>query len=159
MVAGSFRLANLDLNGMAIRYLEKVKQALADAKERSGSDKVAIIAHSAGGWLARVYMEEQGMDDVDRIICLGSPMLSGGATFDQTRGILPYVERYCPGAEEVKFLCAVGRYCKGSEKLERFDRGSFERWSRGIGYKALCGEAEVWGDGSSLSLHIVPVCA
>lgn len=32
-----------------------------------------MIGHSAGGWLARVYMEEFGFDGIALLLTLGSP--------------------------------------------------------------------------------------
>lgn len=41
----------------------------------AGSEKVTIIAHSAGGWLGRVYMADFGTDDIALFLSLGSPHL------------------------------------------------------------------------------------
>jgi triacylglycerol esterase/lipase EstA (alpha/beta hydrolase family) len=37
--------------------------------------KLSLIGHSAGGWLARVYMEEFGTSDISLLLTLGSPLL------------------------------------------------------------------------------------
>lgn len=34
---------------------------------------ISLIGHSAGGWLARVYMEEFGFDGIALLLTLGSP--------------------------------------------------------------------------------------
>lgn len=34
-----------------------------------------LIGHSAGGWLARVYMEEFGMSHISLLLTLGTPHL------------------------------------------------------------------------------------
>jgi len=36
---------------------------------------LSLIGHSAGGWLARVYMEEFGQLDVSLLLTLGTPHL------------------------------------------------------------------------------------
>ncbi|KAG0452856.1 hypothetical protein HPP92_025520 [Vanilla planifolia] len=57
-------------------YLERVKEAVSEAKElclQGGS--IALIGHSAGGWLARVYMEEFGKSDISLLLTLGTPHL------------------------------------------------------------------------------------
>ena len=91
-------------------------------------------AHSAGGWLARVWMQQNGArtapllfrtpcisaltrthppllsragcEDLEVVLSLGSPLRpppSGiPGVFDQTRGILTYVDRECPGAAELQ---------------------------------------------------------
>lgn len=39
--------------------------------------KISLIGHSAGGWLARVYMEEFGASDISLLLTLGTPHLYG----------------------------------------------------------------------------------
>ena len=36
---------------------------------------LSIIGHSAGGWLARVYMEEFGLSNISLLLTLGTPHL------------------------------------------------------------------------------------
>lgn len=132
-------------------YLERITQAVDEAKEAAGTDKVTLVAHSAGGWMSRVWLlERQRMDDVSLLLTLGSPLRrppSGAGVFDQTRGILKYVDERCPGPVDLaaaggKFVCLAGRYLKGSEQLSEF-----QGWVVGQGYKQVCGAADVWGDG------------
>ena len=77
-------------------YLSRIADAVKEAKERSGASKVTIVAHSAGGWMARVYMKDFGVDDVAAFVSLGSPLNAVPkdvpGVVDQTRGILTYVE-------------------------------------------------------------------
>ena len=42
--------------GMHGRYLEKVDAAVKAAQEATGGGPITLVAHSAGGWLGRVYM-------------------------------------------------------------------------------------------------------
>jgi pimeloyl-ACP methyl ester carboxylesterase len=42
--------------------------------------KVSLIGHSAGGWLARVYMEEFGASDISLLLTLGTPHLYGSSS-------------------------------------------------------------------------------
>jgi len=125
-------------------YVRKVREAVDRCKRETGADSVTFVAHSAAGWLVRVWMERYDIDEVKRVICLGSPMVMPElAGFDQTRGLLTYVERNCPGASDVHFVCAAGKYNKGSSSV----RDGLRAFGTGLGYQALCGEAEVWGDG------------
>ena len=39
--------------------------------------KISLIGHSAGGWLARVYMEEFDASDISLLLTLGTPHLYG----------------------------------------------------------------------------------
>ena len=77
-------------------YLSRIADAVKEAKERSGAAKVTLCAHSAGGWMARVYLKDFGVDDVAALVSLGSPLnaVPKGVpgVVDQTRGILTYVE-------------------------------------------------------------------
>ncbi|KAH9321192.1 hypothetical protein KI387_015831, partial [Taxus chinensis] len=82
--------------------------------------KISLIGHSAGGWLARVYMAEYGFNGVSLLLTLGTPHLPPpkgvSGVIDQTRGLLNYVEKYCPVssyASQVNFVCIAGRYLKG----------------------------------------------
>eukprot|EP00850_Spirogloea_muscicola_P024130 SM000449S16316 [mRNA] locus=s449:10947:12657:+ [translate_table: standard] len=85
----------------------------------SGCEKVSIVGHSAGGWLARLYMVEFGTDDVALLVTLGTPHLPPPrgvpGVIDQTRGLLYHIDEYCPGAyhPEVKYVCVAGRYLRG----------------------------------------------
>jgi triacylglycerol esterase/lipase EstA (alpha/beta hydrolase family) len=36
---------------------------------------ISLIGHSAGGWLARVYMKKFGFSDISLLLTLGSPHL------------------------------------------------------------------------------------
>jgi pimeloyl-ACP methyl ester carboxylesterase len=51
---------------------------------------VTLVAHSAGGWLARVYLHDFGVDDVRALVSLGSPLNACPkdvpGVVDQTRG-------------------------------------------------------------------------
>ncbi|KAL9682537.1 hypothetical protein QQ045_014338 [Rhodiola kirilowii] len=82
---------------------------------------LSVIGHSAGGWLARVYMEEFGRDGISLLLTLGTPHLPPPkglpGVIDQTRGLLYYVEEQCAKPEytpEVKYVCIAGRYIQGS---------------------------------------------
>lgn len=77
-------------------YLSRIADAVKEAKEKSGATKVTLCAHSAGGWMARVYLKDFGVDDVASLVSLGSPLNAVPkdvqGVVDQTRGILTYVE-------------------------------------------------------------------
>ncbi|KAF2306794.1 hypothetical protein GH714_021473 [Hevea brasiliensis] len=82
---------------------------------------LSLIGHSAGGWLARVYMEEFGLSDVSLLLTLGTPHLPPPkgvpGVIDQTRGLLDYVEKHCAKAiytPHLKYVCIAGRYIQGA---------------------------------------------
>uniref|UniRef100_A0A2P2KWP4 GPI inositol-deacylase n=1 Tax=Rhizophora mucronata TaxID=61149 RepID=A0A2P2KWP4_RHIMU len=52
-------------------YFKRVDEAVGEAKELAQGGYLSIIGHSAGGWLARVYMEEFGLSDISLLLTLG----------------------------------------------------------------------------------------
>lgn len=65
-----------DMAGAPGRYLKKVEASLAEVKDRvSDGSPITLLAHSAGGWLARVFLLGYGTSDIDRLITVGSPHL------------------------------------------------------------------------------------
>ncbi|CAN6703784.1 unnamed protein product [Malus baccata var. baccata] len=102
-------------------YLKRVDEAVQEAKELSQGGTLSLVGHSAGGWLARLYMEEFGFSDISLLLTLGTPHqpppkgMSG--VIDQTRGLLDYVNKHCSKAvytPELKYVCIAGRYIQGA---------------------------------------------
>lgn len=176
-------------------YLKRVDDAVREAKELTQDGNVSLIGHSAGGWLARVYMEEFGLSNISLLLTLGTPHLpppkDSRGVFDQTRGLLCYVERHCSKAvytPQLKYVCIAGRYIQGASLIGNSNvnlpsvipvdmepsiaqaivptisdinnspsrdltmRARFV----GQGYKQVCGQADVWGDGvvPEVSAHL-----
>ena len=71
----------------------------------------AMLSHSAGGWLARVYLQDFGTTGFDRLISLGSPHLpprgDARGIVDQTRGILTFLDDTIPGCYHGEVSVAV----------------------------------------------------
>ncbi|GLT95482.1 hypothetical protein SLE2022_131620 [Rubroshorea leprosula] len=177
-------------------YLKRVDDAVQEAKKLADGGTLSLIGHSAGGWLARVYMEEFGLSDVSLLLTLGTPHLpppkGSPGVIDQTRGLLNYVEKHCAKAvytPELKYVCIAGRYIQGARIFREsnmdvatidnsqtspisevaavntnFNSESNSESSAvtlrsrfvGQGYKQVCGEADVWGDGvvPEVSAHL-----
>ncbi len=55
-------------------------------KSETGANKVTIIAHSQGGVVARAYLRENGTDNVDQLITVGTPY-SGVNLYAENGGI------------------------------------------------------------------------
>lgn len=154
-------------------YLKRVADAVHEAKQLTQGGCLSLIGHSAGGWLARVYMEEFGSSHISLLLTLGSPHLPPpkGLTgvIDQTRGLLDYVEKYCSKAiytPRLKYVCIAGRYIQGMRLRTPADDNDQNLSETAIinrksipfittlrarfigqGYKQVCGRADVWGDG------------
>lgn len=129
-------------------YLGKVEAAVEAAKREADGAPLTLLAHSAGGWLGRVYLKDFGTAGIDRLVSLGSPhQPPPEGVVDQTRGILTFCQRECPGAyhSEVEYVTVAGKWLKGA-KLGS-EGASLQQVVVGLGYKQVCGEAEVWGDG------------
>ena len=134
-------------------YLERIEAAVAQARAAAGMEggKVAVIAHSAGGWLARTWMLGGGAASVASLTTLGSPHAPpppGCGLPDQTRGILTWVDANTPGAfhGEVLYTTVAGRYLQGAPLLGGSDGATIAARLAGAGYQALCGESDCWGD-------------
>jgi len=56
-------------------YLNRIDDAVREANELAQGQGLCLIGHSAGGWLARVYMEEYGNSDISLLLTLGTPHL------------------------------------------------------------------------------------
>ena len=123
-------------------YLERIDEALEalneEVSESSGSSSpppplppLTLLAHSAGGWLGRVWMlsedggpaaGKQKAALVSAFVSVGSPHRPpppGSSIPDQTRGILTWCEREAPGsfhAEEhgVRYTTVASRFVKGA---------------------------------------------
>lgn len=97
------------------RYLQTIRDAITHIEAEKCVDRVSLVAHSAGGWLARVYLAEFGSADVANLITLGSPHQPPPTdvmgVLDQTRGLMSQVEAMAPGAfhRDVNYVCVAGR--------------------------------------------------
>jgi pimeloyl-ACP methyl ester carboxylesterase len=84
-------------------YLTKAKRTVEEAVAASSGQRIVILGHSAGGWLARalcvVAGDEWSSRYVRGIVTLGAPHASPPAgVADQTRGTRPNVNVRAPGA-------------------------------------------------------------
>ena len=135
--------------------MDYIDASVAEALEASGGshDRVTLVAHSAAGWLSRVWMAELGGNArVAKLVSLGSPHrpVPEGipGVVDQTRGILKHVEETMPGAfhaPEVEYVCIAGTFARGA----RWDDESAKMGRKLLGqsYKMVHGESDVVGDG------------
>jgi len=134
-------------------YLDRVDEVVQAAQEASGNEQVLLIAHSAGGWLARAALGRKEGALAGRVcglVTLGSPHKAPPSEppgDDQTRGALGYVDTQYPGAalqsKGVEYITVAGSAVRGSGVA---DRGTPEReaW---ISYERLVGRGGVEGDG------------
>ena len=136
-------------------YLEKIDSAIDSVRAAAlaaGGDapSITLLAHSAGGWLGRLYLKDfaYAEKNVVRFVSLGSPHLPPPeGVIDQTRGILTYMEANVPGAhqKDVEYVTIAGTYATGVELFAT--SASLSDRIVGLGYKQVCGSAAVPGDG------------
>jgi pimeloyl-ACP methyl ester carboxylesterase len=138
-------------------FLEKCETATRDARDSNPNADVVLVAHSAGGWLARVFLDEyaseESVEAIGGLVTLGSPMTPPpSGVVDQTRGVLTHVRERCRSAEalrreaNVEVTCVAGTYVRGRGEMPRgiADVGAFVA---GLGYRQVCGRADAEGDG------------
>lgn len=137
--------------------LQKLEQTVLWARRRLRADRFVFVGHSAGGLLARLYLQETpvcgrvyaGHEHVSHLITLGSPhcvdkgVQSGWYLTDLANELAPGM----PYADHLQYTAVVGRYLLGREAGHRRERRAFEA------YRFLAGQGDVWGDG------IVPISA
>jgi pimeloyl-ACP methyl ester carboxylesterase len=148
-------------------YLTRVAQQIKDLT-RENNDKVVLICHSAGGWLARAALgfgsdepnEIYGVDlkKLLGVVTLGSPHAPPPIeVIDMTRGALRLTDETFPGAyhkDNLFYISVIGNALCGVQQIRS---SPFEPTTQqGFAYNsylAVCGDGLVMGDG------VVPTCA
>ncbi|WP_229425598.1 MULTISPECIES: alpha/beta fold hydrolase [unclassified Massilia] len=68
--------ATVDLEPVAApidSYVPLIEQAVEELRAATGSQQVALVAHSMGGLVVRAWMRRHGSERVARVITLGTP--------------------------------------------------------------------------------------
>lgn len=125
-----------------------------------GSDRINLVGHSAGGWIARIYLGEQPYNvhrqDVGKtvlwkahptvatLVTLGTPHVSQERW---TKRNLDFVQTNYPGAfyPGVRYVCVAGRATQGQR--------TWSGWFTYSSYELTCGQGDCWGD------EITPIAA
>ena len=139
-----------------LRLIDKTVQGVLQEYQ---CDRVNLLAHSAGGWIARIYLGDipytihgdvtakdgvwQGRDRVASLVSLGTPHVSQERW---TKRNLDFVNNNYPGAfySDLKYVCVAGKAIYGKQ---------WESWLAYNSYKLTVGEGNTWGDG------ITPIAA
>jgi len=143
-------------------YYEAIDRAFAKAKKTHPGVKMNFIGHSIGGWIMRSWLterlsEEEQQAYVASVTTLGTPHNPPPegtiwTQFDQTRGLLKFVNQQSPGAciDGAQYVCVVGNATRGNvgspSSLE-----ALESTVAFVSYLPLCGNGNSDGDG------IVPI--
>jgi pimeloyl-ACP methyl ester carboxylesterase len=134
--------------------LQQLDQTVRQVMQETGSDRINLVGHSAGGWIARIYLGEVPYDvhpgDRDKpclwkahpcvqtLVTLGTPHVSRERW---TKRNLDFVKNNYPAAfySNVQYICVAGKALYGERKL-----GSWFAYSS---YELTCGRGDCWGDG------------
>ena len=134
--------------------LRKIDATVKQAQDQYASSQVNIIGHSAGGWIARIYLGEipytvhgdvteiegcwEAYRHVAHLVTLGTPHIS---LEPWTRKNLDFVKNNYPGAfyPQVKYICVAGRAVSGEQR--------WRNWLAFNSYQITCGVGNTWGDG------------
>eukprot|EP00559_Dactyliosolen_fragilissimus_P002858 CAMPEP_0184859672 /NCGR_PEP_ID=MMETSP0580-20130426/4665_1 /TAXON_ID=1118495 /ORGANISM="Dactyliosolen fragilissimus" /LENGTH=363 /DNA_ID=CAMNT_0027356453 /DNA_START=69 /DNA_END=1160 /DNA_ORIENTATION=- len=109
-------------------YIQRLKQTVDEAYENSGGQRVLLIGHSAGGWLARaalgdgIWCTERNLRSSDRVKCLTTLGSIHRVPTDPstcvTRGALRYTDQNYPGSflnsEGIQYVSVGGKAIEGS---------------------------------------------
>lgn len=138
-------------------YLNLVHAAVGELTEATGQ-RVILLGHSAGGWLARGYVgdelygatAQQPAPGVSAIVSLGSPHRSPPPDiFDVTRGCRTWLNERTGGAHYpgIRYVSVAGRTVRGSTAPTASQSRPVRLASQS--YAHLRGEAieGVYGDG------------
>jgi triacylglycerol esterase/lipase EstA (alpha/beta hydrolase family) len=133
--------------------LQKLDQTVKTVLDQTGVDQVNLVGHSAGGWIARIYLGEKpyvvhGADlrrqnvwaaypQVATLVTLGTPHISQERW---TRRNLDFVNNTYPGAfhPSVRYTCVAGKAVFGQR---------WRHWFTYNSYAITCGTGSCWGDG------------
>ena len=131
-------------------YVAKAKATVEQAVAARG-ERVVLVGHSAGGWLARALLCVAGdawaLKNVRGVVTLGAPHATPPPSVaDQTRGTIPNVNNRQPGAfykkDGVFYVCVSSKRVIGDEAGDGAAKNGF------TAYRLILGEGQgVAGDG------------
>lgn len=137
-----------------VPILRKLDETVKQLREKYNTSKVNLIGHSAGGWIARLYLGEKPYNIhndvtqsagvwhahpyINTLVTLGTPHVSQERW---TKRNLDFVKINYPGAfyPNVHYVCVAGKAIYGKRRP-----GS---WLAYNSYKLTCGQGNCWGDG------------
>lgn len=144
-------------------FLASLKTTMDLTRLKHNSDQVTVLAHSAGGWLARAFLAAEHHFDLSEehtansthnravrgLLTLGTPHVAAPPSkWDMTGGALTWVNTHYPEAHfkeaGVKYTCVAGCAVRGNGRAKRreLSRYSFSAYSQ------VCGAGHrVAGDG------------
>lgn len=134
-----------------VPILQQLHRTVCDLQQHHAAERVNPIGHSAGGWIARLYLGDKpydihgdrqavwhGWQRTASLITLGTPHSSQERW---TKRNLDFVQATYPGSyhSSVRYVCVAGKAIYGQRRW-----GS---WFAYNSYKITCGRGDCWGDG------------
>ncbi|MBR8831819.1 MAG: hypothetical protein N5P05_002318 [Chroococcopsis gigantea SAG 12.99] len=132
--------------------LRKIDRTVKETLLQYNSSRVTLIGHSAGGWIARIYLGEKPYDihgdageilwsargSVSTLVTLGTPHVSQERW---TKLNLDFVKNNYPDAfyPDVDYVCVAGKSIYGERRPGA--------WLAYNSYLITCGQGNTWGDG------------
>lgn len=139
-----------DSYGVLLGVLHRTIQATLTAH---GAQRLTLVAHSAGGVLARIYLGDRaygprnvtfhGRERVRTLVTLGTPHTTTGTGRQGGLNQIRFVQEAYPGAywPDVRYISVMGKGLHGAVQGSPAERGAFRS------YALLAGEGATWGDG------------
>lgn len=139
-----------DSYGAPLRVLDR---AVRDTLAAHGAHRLTLVAHSAGGVLARIYMGDQpygprrlvynGFEWVDTLVTLGTPHSATRTGRQGGLNQIAFVQTAYPGAywRFIRYVSVMGKGIYGEPAGPPPERGAWQS------YTLLTGEGAQWGDG------------
>lgn len=142
------------LGGRSVQpILAAIDRTVQQLKAETGQNQLNLVGHSAGGWIARIYLGDRpytvhppdyqrpnrwaGHKHVATLITLGTPHTSQERW---TRRNLDFVNQTYPGAfyPSVRYVCVAGKAVYGRR---------WRTWFTYNSYQITGGRGDCWGDG------------
>lgn len=145
--------------------IELLSREVQKALRKTGADSVTIVAHSAAGWIARIYLGDasypspergtvwSGSSFVHTLVCLGTPHNSAEPV---TKRNMQFVNDNYPGSyhPDVRYVCFAGdggSVSKGGAghawmfwQKEWFPRISYQLTDRETKGQAVAGDGKLF---------------
>jgi len=133
--------------------LRIVDRAVRETLAAYGARRLVLVAHSAGGVLARIYLGDQpygprrlvynGFQRVSALVTLGTPHTTTGSGRQGGLNQIAFVQRTYPGAywRFIRYVSVMGRSIFGNTSGPPPERGAWQS------YRLISGEGTQWGDG------------
>ncbi|MCX6017114.1 MAG: alpha/beta hydrolase [Chloroflexi bacterium] len=133
--------------------LTRVHNAVQHALQQTGTERIMLVGHSAGGVIGRAYLGGKrmrphqptysGHEHVTRLVTLGSPLRAVDGSSRPGVSHAAWVDRNYPGAfyPKVQYLTVSGRLIEGKSNGSPRQRAAY------TSYAWISTTGEQWGDG------------